>query len=90
MNDNKPNDLADRSRRHFLGVAAGTMAAVPLGVGTLCDAHAATKSAASVATPKPGKHTSFAPLKQVKAGVLNIGYAEAGPDCRHPFAWLAL
>jgi pimeloyl-ACP methyl ester carboxylesterase len=29
--------------------------------------------------PSPGVHTSFAPLKQVDAGVLNVGYAEAGP-----------
>jgi pimeloyl-ACP methyl ester carboxylesterase len=28
---------------------------------------------------KRGTNTSFAPLKQVDAGVLNIGYAEAGP-----------
>ncbi|GGM23148.1 alpha/beta hydrolase [Streptomyces fumigatiscleroticus] len=27
----------------------------------------------------PGTHTGFGPLKQVKAGVLDIGYAEAGP-----------
>jgi pimeloyl-ACP methyl ester carboxylesterase len=28
---------------------------------------------------KPGTNTSFAALKQIDAGVLNIGYAEAGP-----------
>jgi pimeloyl-ACP methyl ester carboxylesterase len=28
---------------------------------------------------KPGTNTSFGPLKQIDAGVLNIGYAEAGP-----------
>ena len=28
---------------------------------------------------KRGTNTSFAPLKQIDAGVLNIGYAEAGP-----------
>src|SRR5262249_58704552 len=28
---------------------------------------------------KRGAHTSFASLKQVDAGVLNVGYAEAGP-----------
>jgi pimeloyl-ACP methyl ester carboxylesterase len=28
---------------------------------------------------KPGANTSFAPFKQIEAGVLNIGYAEAGP-----------
>ena len=28
---------------------------------------------------KPGTHTSFASLKQIDAGVLNVGYAEDGP-----------
>ncbi len=28
---------------------------------------------------KPGTNTSFGPLKQIDAGLLNIGYAEAGP-----------
>ncbi len=28
---------------------------------------------------KPGTHTSFGPLKQIDAGLLNVGYAEAGP-----------
>ena len=32
-----------------------------------------------LATIKPGTNTSFAPLKQIDAGVLNVGYAEAGP-----------
>ena len=28
---------------------------------------------------KPGTHTSFATMKQIDAGLLNVGYAEAGP-----------
>src|SRR5262249_24737760 len=28
---------------------------------------------------KPGANTSFGPLKQIDAGVLNVGYVEAGP-----------
>ena len=28
---------------------------------------------------KPGTNTSFGPLKQIDAGVLNVGYVEAGP-----------
>jgi pimeloyl-ACP methyl ester carboxylesterase len=30
-------------------------------------------------TIKPGTNTSFGPLRQINAGVLNVGYAEAGP-----------
>ena len=33
---------------------------------------------------KPGTNTSFAPLKQIDAGVLNVGYAEAGPSNGSP------
>ena len=29
---------------------------------------------------KPGTNKSFGPLKQIDAGVLNVGYAEAGPS----------
>jgi pimeloyl-ACP methyl ester carboxylesterase len=32
-----------------------------------------------IAPVKPGTSTSFGPLKQVDAGLLNVGYAEAGP-----------
>ena len=33
----------------------------------------------SMLLPTPGTNTTFAPLKQINAGVLNVGYAEAGP-----------
>src|SRR3974390_1226431 len=32
-----------------------------------------------IAPITPGTSTSFGPLKQVEAGPLNVGYAEAGP-----------
>jgi pimeloyl-ACP methyl ester carboxylesterase len=61
-----------QSRRRFLGAAAMTIAAAQLGV-----------AGAAIAKPlpaiKPGTNTSFASLKQIDAGLLNIGYAEAGP-----------
>lgn len=65
-------------RRRFLGAAAGTIAAVPFGaIGT---AHAETKAKpAQLPATRPGAHTTFASLKQIDAGVLNVGYAEAGP-----------
>jgi pimeloyl-ACP methyl ester carboxylesterase len=36
-------------------------------------------SGITVPTITPGTHTEFSTLKQVKAGLLDIGYAEAGP-----------
>lgn len=67
----------DLQRRRFFGIAAMTVAAVELGATGLANARtpATTTSAPSMA----GAHTSFGSLKQIDAGVLNIGYAEAGP-----------
>src|SRR5262249_4841950 len=40
---------------------------------------AAQRTDAKVPAIKPGTNTAFGPLKQIDAGVLNVGYAEAGP-----------
>jgi pimeloyl-ACP methyl ester carboxylesterase len=66
----------NRDRRHFFGVAAGTIAAAQFGV--IGSANAKAKPA-QLAAIKPGTNTSFSSLKQIDAGLLNIGYAEAGP-----------
>ena len=67
----------DHNRRRLFGSAALTFAAAQLGL--LGPALAAT-----LPTVKPGANTSFAPLKQINAGVLNVGYAEAGPASGAP------
>jgi pimeloyl-ACP methyl ester carboxylesterase len=66
----------NRDRRHFFGVAAGTIAAAQFGVVGSANAKA---KPAQLAAIKPGTNTSFSSLKQIDAGLLNIGYAEAGP-----------
>ena len=66
-------DHIDQSRRRFVGAAALALAAAKL-----ASASAQTKSP-SLPAVKPGTNTSFAPLKQIDAGVLNVAYAEAGP-----------
>ncbi|MCQ4213820.1 alpha/beta fold hydrolase [Streptomyces longispororuber] len=74
-------------RRTFgKAVGLGTGAAAVSLAGLHGSASAATPShgpAASVAptvpTITPGTHTGFKKIKQVKAGVLDIGYAELGP-----------
>jgi pimeloyl-ACP methyl ester carboxylesterase len=65
----------DHDRRRFFGAAAMTLAAAQFGMIGSVEAQSA-KDAAAI---KPGTNTSFGPLKQVDAGVLNVGYAEAGP-----------
>jgi pimeloyl-ACP methyl ester carboxylesterase len=67
------NDTQDR--RSFFGTAAMTLAAAQLGMAGAAGA----KPRASAPAIKAESHTSFAPLKQIDAGVLNVGYAEAGP-----------
>src|SRR5262245_22310413 len=62
-------------RRRFFGGAAATAAAAQLGMTTA----AAQTAAATIPAIKPGTNTSFAPLKQIHAGLLNVQYAEAGP-----------
>ena len=70
-------DRIDQHRRRFLGTAA-LAAATQLG---MVGPAAAQSSSANTAAPamKPGRQTSFGSLKQIDAGVLNVGYAEAGP-----------
>ena len=62
------------SRRLFARGFAGVMAA-----GTLAACASEPGAAPVAATSTPAGHTTFAVLKQVQAGPLNIGYAEAGP-----------
>ncbi|XIA63745.1 alpha/beta fold hydrolase [Bradyrhizobium sp. TZ2] len=64
-------------RRSILGALAMTLAAAPFGGAAFGQSGNAKTAGASAI--KPGTNTSFGPLKQIDAGVLNIGYAEAGP-----------
>jgi pimeloyl-ACP methyl ester carboxylesterase len=63
-------------RRRFFGFAAATVAAVEFGMTAIANAKSPAVSASAA---KARAHTSYAALKQIKAGVLDIGYAEAGP-----------
>jgi predicted alpha/beta-fold hydrolase len=66
-------------RRHFVGAAVMTIAAAKLGIVGLPDGRSGATKVPRLPAMKPGTNTSFAPLKQIDAGVLNVGYAEAGP-----------
>src|SRR5918998_1986515 len=67
----------NHQRRRFLGTAAVTIAAARLGLTGSADAQ--SNNPAKVLPIKPGASTSFGALKLIDAGVLNVGYAEAGP-----------
>lgn len=66
-------ETVNRERRQLVGGVALSLAVA--GLGLIDEASAQT----SPPIIKPGANASFAPLKQINAGTLNIGYAEAGP-----------
>jgi pimeloyl-ACP methyl ester carboxylesterase len=78
-----PEDV-HHDRRRFFGAAAATLAAARLGMIGPTEARAGTTSPGSLPRVAPGPKPSFGPLKQVDAGVLNVGYAEAGPANGRP------
>ena len=73
------SDQINHPRRRFLGSAAMTLAAAQFALNGAFAAQPAKPKSASLHSVKPGTNTSFAPLKQIDAGLLNVGYAEAGP-----------
>ncbi|MER6394851.1 alpha/beta hydrolase [Kitasatospora sp. NPDC001603] len=71
-----------RSFNRALGLGAGaaavSMATLP-GTADAAPVPGGPGAAPVVPTITPGTHTSFPRLKQVEAGLLNVGYAELGP-----------
>ena len=66
-------------RRRFFSTAAMTIAAAQLGLIRPANARAGETTPTQLPAITPGTNTSFRSLKQIDAGVLNVGYAEAGP-----------
>jgi pimeloyl-ACP methyl ester carboxylesterase len=69
----------NNDRRRFLGATMMTVAGARLGVTGFSNAPLNTMSAGKGIMTAPSGHTSFDSLKQIDAGVLSVGYAEAGP-----------
>jgi len=81
----KPEDI-NQPRRRFFGTAALTIASAQLALNSFAEAQPSKAEQAGVRSIKPGTNTSFGPLKQIDAGLLNVGYAEAGlPMVRRSF-----
>jgi pimeloyl-ACP methyl ester carboxylesterase len=68
-------DSSSQNRRDFFAIAAMTFAGAEL---VAADAAAQTQKATGP-IPSAGKSASFGQIKQIDAGLLNVGYAEAGP-----------
>jgi pimeloyl-ACP methyl ester carboxylesterase len=73
-----PIKTEEINRRYFVRAAAVTTAAAQFGIVGSAKAQSSTTRQVQLPPIKPGTNTSFAPLKQIDAGVLNIGYVEAG------------
>jgi hypothetical protein len=69
----------NHNRRRFLRTAVMILAAAELVMIGSAEAQSNKINPADATTIKPGTNTSFGALKQIDAGVLNVGYAH----CRH-------
>ncbi|WP_321801582.1 alpha/beta hydrolase [Caballeronia sp. J97] len=65
-----PDEQINAWRRRFLGTAVASVGAMQLGLSDLVRAQTA---------PRASSATGFAEIRQIDAGALSIGYAEAGP-----------
>ena len=74
----------DLHRRHFFSTAARAIAAGQLGMIGAAAAQSIKANPTAAQAIGQGTRTSFGPLKQIEAGVLNVGYAEAGPTDGRP------
>ncbi|MFE4422666.1 alpha/beta fold hydrolase [Streptomyces sp. NPDC056817] len=77
-----------RSRRHFIGATAAAVVAAELGMTAAAQGRSGEEKPEVPPTAKPGANKSFSSLKQKAAGVLNVGYAEAGPASGRPVTLL--
>jgi pimeloyl-ACP methyl ester carboxylesterase len=74
MHSIRNQEPTDHGRRRLFGTVAAGLA----GLGLVRIGSAAAQGPRSIAAPPASR--SFGPLKQVKAGTLNVGYAEVGPE----------
>ena len=72
-------DGSNFDRRRLFGTAAMTMAAAGLGMVRSARAQSSKTEPAAPPRVKQGTNTSLGPLKQIDAGLLNVGYADVGP-----------
>jgi pimeloyl-ACP methyl ester carboxylesterase len=79
MDTIETSEQINHNRRRFFGAAAMTVATAQLGMLGSADAQSSKVTPTDMPAIKPGTNTSFGPLKQIDAGLLNVGYAEAGP-----------
>jgi pimeloyl-ACP methyl ester carboxylesterase len=72
------SDQIDHQRRHFVSSTAILLAAAQFSLGS-AQAQPTQSTQAKQRVLTPATTSSFASLKQIDAGLLNIGYADVGP-----------
>src|SRR5947207_2682202 len=77
MSSAKISEEIDRPRRYLIGAAAVT-AAAQVGMFGRANAQSSKTGQAALLPIKPGTNSSFAPIKEIDAGVLKVSYTEAG------------
>ncbi|MET0231096.1 MAG: alpha/beta hydrolase [Rhodanobacteraceae bacterium] len=85
MSDTCIPEAIDVDRRRLFGIAAATFAAAQLGFDTRADARSGS---AGSTTGNAMAKESFATVKQIDAGLLNVGYVELGPSDGTPVVLL--
>ena len=70
------NEAIHQDRRRFFGTTALALAAARIGMIGSASAQSAGTKSPSVPAIRPGANTSFAAMKQIDAGPLNVGYAD--------------
>src|SRR5882762_6990897 len=66
-------------RRRFIGTAATAIAGAGLIASRWGELAPGSRDASSLVGTTPGTSGSLGPIKEIDAGDLNVGYAEAGP-----------
>jgi pimeloyl-ACP methyl ester carboxylesterase len=79
MSTHATHEEVNHDRRRLMGAAAATIAAAQFGAVGAADAQAVGTQPPQPPLTIPGTDTSFDSLKHIHAGVLDVGYAEAGP-----------
>jgi pimeloyl-ACP methyl ester carboxylesterase len=78
------SEAIDHQRRRLLRAAAASVVAAQLGMVGRANAQGGNTTPTRLPAIKPGTNTSFAALRQIDAGLLKVGYAEAGPSDGRP------
>src|SRR5215470_5195318 len=72
-------EAINQHRRHFAAIAAALVTAGKLGMIASADAQSDQPKPGDFPKTRSGTNTSFPSLKQIPAGLLDVGYVEMGP-----------